>query len=365
MLRASLRCLNQKVLYQDFPRARLVTLNNVKAHNALNMEMLERLMDLYMRHPAPETSIYVLKGAGNKAFCAGGDVVNLTTDKTYKTAQRFYYEEYQLNYHLMTMKSAQVALWNGYVLGGGVGISLPSRYRVATEKTLFGMPETAIGLIPDVGGTWFLPRLKHAGVGLYMGLTGHKLKGADVMHAGLATHFVPSAKIPEIEKALCEIRDASTVGALLDSYNVKDLPPYSLERDLPFFAKTFRKDTTMEAIMEAVTAERAADEIVEEAHRLMSSYSPTSLKLALEAYRRGCDMTDPKDAFALEYMMALRLAKDGDFVEGVRALLVDKDKKPQWSPKTLAEVTPASLETFFKPTFANQVAWDPVKPFPE
>ncbi|CUG91721.1 enoyl-hydratase isomerase family protein, putative [Bodo saltans] len=211
---------------KDFARTRLVTLNREKALNALNVPMVAQMAKAYIQEPhADPEAVYVLKGAGAKAFCAGGDVVTLVRDAN---AQReFFYNEYQLNYHILSMKQQQqVALWDGIVMGGGVGVSIHGKYRVASEKALFAMPETSIGLFPDVGGSWFLPRLPNKAIGLYLSLTGQRLKGADLKHAGLATHYVASSLIPQLEEALCNVQKPTEVAAILDDFVSKSPSPF-------------------------------------------------------------------------------------------------------------------------------------------
>ncbi|RNC48280.1 enoyl-CoA hydratase/isomerase family protein [Trypanosoma cruzi] len=202
----------------NFPCARLLTLCRPAMLNALSLEMAQHMLWLHLKRPhpsLPRSAIYILKGAGNKSFCAGGDVRSIVA---HGTLCSFLRTTYQLNYHILTMPNPQVSLWDGYVMGGGVGVSVHGRYRVASERAVFAMPETAIGLFPDVGASWFLPRLKMKGLGLYLGLTGARLKGADVAHTGLATHYVPSARFCELEERLCHIDDPAKVEACLEEF---------------------------------------------------------------------------------------------------------------------------------------------------
>ncbi|ESL09457.1 enoyl-CoA hydratase [Trypanosoma rangeli SC58] len=213
----------------DFPCARLITLCRPATLNALSFEMAQHMLWLHLKKMHlhfPRRALYILKGEGTKSFCSGGDMRDVVIRGTLSTFLRM---TYRLNYHIFTMPNPQVALWNGYVMGGGVGISVHGRYRVASEHTLFAMPETAIGMFPDVGASWFLPRLKMQGLGLYLGLTGARLKGADVAHTGLATHYVPSASFAQLEERLCHIDDPAKAEACLEEFAVKDLPPFTLE----------------------------------------------------------------------------------------------------------------------------------------
>ncbi|CAD2215972.1 Enoyl-CoA hydratase/isomerase, putative [Angomonas deanei] len=363
MFRRCFVAYSDKILCQDFPHARLVTMNKPKTLNALDMDMIEDLLTVYQRKHTDPSAVYILKGAGDKGFCAGGDVVSVTTDKTNTVGRSFFYREYQFNYHLMQMKAAHVSLWNGFVMGGGVGVSLPGRYRVTTERATFAMPETAIGMIPDVGATWFLPRMNSPALGLYLGLTGQRVKGSDLVHAGLGTHYVPSEKLPELEKALCTVEDANKVEEVLDGF-ATSLPPFSLQEHLPFIEQHFtvNEHTTAAQIVEAMKTAGDDNKIAKGALKSMSAFSPTAMELSVELFRRGAKLTDPKDAFHLEYLVDMHLCKPGsDFIEGVRALLVDKDKSPKWNPKTLKEVSPEYIASFFTPVSADQVVWHPTK----
>jgi 3-hydroxyisobutyryl-CoA hydrolase len=346
----------------DFARARLVTLNREKALNALNVPMVAQMAKLYMHEPHPDPeAVYVLKGAGAKAFCAGGDVVTLVTDAN---AQReFFYNEYQLNYHILSMKQQQVALWNGIVMGGGVGVSIHGKYRVASEKALFAMPETSIGLFPDVGGSWFLPRLPSKSVGLYLALTGQRLKGADLKHAGLATHFVTSDLMPQLEAALCNVQNPSEVASILAEFASKSpLPPYTLSSDLGWMIeKVFDPALTVEGIIDKLRAE--GTDIGTKTADILLKCCPAALKVSLELFRRGEIINNPKDIFPMEYVATQRAMAHGDFSRGVTALLIDKTGNPQWQPATLPEVTDELVQSHFTPFAADTKQWDPLTPF--
>ncbi|KAK7198475.1 3-hydroxyisobutyryl-coenzyme A hydrolase [Novymonas esmeraldas] len=356
------------VLFQDYPHARHVTLNKPKSLNALDYAMTQELHRLYITEPAPASSLYILTGAGEKAFCAGGDVVGVTTDTPRGCGRDFFYLEYQVDHKVRSLPAGQVCLWNGYVLGGGVGVSIGSTYRVASEKACLAMPEVAIGMVPDVGASWFLPRLPVPGLGLYMGLTGHRLHGADLVHLGVATHLVPSAKMAELEHALLAMASASEVEAVLQRYATPpaQLPPCTIASSFPFLAEHFdiTAERTVPAILDACRANADRDPLAKAAAAVLPTSSPTSKVLALEMLKRGATFTSPAQAFAMEYCASQRLLAEHEFREGVRALLVDKDKKPKWRPSTVEEVTPEAIDSYFHPTTPDQPAWDPVAPLP-
>lgn len=194
----------------------LLTLNRPKALNAANFEMVEKFHAALNKWHDTK-SLIIVKGVGGKAFCAGGDVRSIVETESIENAKKFFKTEYETNYKLGTLKIPYVALIDGITMGGGVGISVHGRYRVATERTLFAMPETAIGLFPDVGGSYFLPRLQGK-LGLYLGLTGFRLKGIDVLRAGIATHYCESSSIPALEHALLNLKTETEIEKVLNKF---------------------------------------------------------------------------------------------------------------------------------------------------
>uniref|UniRef100_A0A3P9IZ78 3-hydroxyisobutyryl-CoA hydrolase n=1 Tax=Oryzias latipes TaxID=8090 RepID=A0A3P9IZ78_ORYLA len=223
-----------EVLLDKVGRAGVITMNRPKVLNALNLTMIRQILpQLKKWENDAETDIVIIKGAGGKAFCAGGDIRAVTEAGKVgdSLAQDFFREEYTLNNTIGSFKKPYIAFIGGITMGGGVGLSVHGRFRVATEKTLFAMPETAIGLFPDVGGGYFLPRLQGK-LGLFLALTGFRLKGRDVQRAGVATHFVESVKIPDLENELVDLKSSSDaeVTKVLDSYQNQS----SMDSDKPF-----------------------------------------------------------------------------------------------------------------------------------
>lgn len=342
-------------------------LNRPKALNSLNTDMV--------RAPGREVgtwaadsrvAVVVLKGVGGKAFCAGGDIKTLWDGRgspaTAEKQDAFFREEYTVDYALARSAAVvpHVALYDGIVMGGGVGISIHAPFRVATEKALFAMPETGIGLFPDVGGSYFLPRLPRA-LGVYLALSGHRLKGADLVHAGVATHYVAADAVPALERDLAALTPsadrAGAVAAVLARHAAPALPPFSLPdatRDL--IADTFTADTVegIQARLAAVAAAGGATAATAAATAaVLQRMSPTSMKITLEQMRRGATLS-LADCYRMELRMALRCMQGHDFFEGVRALLVDKDGKPVWRPATLEAVTPADVAAYFAPLPADK-----------
>ena len=343
-----------EVLVERRGLAACITLNRPRALNALNLPMIRALSQAY-RTTAVDASVgcIVLTGAGEKAFCAGGDVVGLweaaraappTTRDCVPDA--FFREEYALNAAIAGCPVPQVAVWDGICMGGGVGVSIHGAYRVATERALFAMPETAIGFFPDVGGTHFLSALG-GGLGPYIGLTGARLGAADLMYTGMATHFVPSAELPAMHTALEGARSEGFVRAALDAACQPDAAGESkLAANRAAIDRCFdvEKMGTVEAIEAALDAE--GTEWAGKTLKALRGASPTSLKLTLHMLREA--RGEPLSAcLAAEFRATQRaMVAPSDFFEGIRAALVDKDKSPRWDPATLAEVSDGAVAEF-------------------
>uniref|UniRef100_A0AAQ5Z2J2 3-hydroxyisobutyryl-CoA hydrolase n=1 Tax=Amphiprion ocellaris TaxID=80972 RepID=A0AAQ5Z2J2_AMPOC len=306
-----------EVLLEKVGRAGVITMNRPKVLNALNFTMIRQIYpQLKKWEKDNETDIVIIKGAGGKAFCAGGDIRAVTEAGKAgdSLAQDFFREEYILN-NTIAYRKPYIALIDGITMGGGVGLSVHGRFRVATEKTLFAMPETAIGLFPDVGGGYFLPRLQGK-LGLFLALTGFRLKGRDVQRAGLATHFVESKKIPDLEKELVDMKSPSAedVSRVLDSYQ-KQVRSYSV-------------------VISSVPP------------TILSKMSPMSMKITYKQLQAGAALSLP-DVLVMEYRLSQACMRGCDFYEGVRAVLVDKDHNPKWNPSTLEEVSDHSVDQCF------------------
>jgi enoyl-CoA hydratase/carnithine racemase len=284
----------------------------------------------------------------------------------------FFKEEYEMNYMLGTSPIPQVSIWNGIVMGGGVGISVLGDFRVATEKTMFAMPETAIGLFPDVGSSAWLPHL-HPGVGEYIGLTGCRLGPADLIHSGIATHYIPSAKLPELEAAIEQqvyvnpVEARKTVSGILKGLN--ESPPVTPEQveaagggrnhsnlirdNKELITQCFGNKQSFAEIMDALntasvgTASSIGNAWATKTLESLNKMSPTSLLLTFEQLRRGANL-DLRGCLIMEYRLANACMRGNDFREGVRALLVDKDNKPQWSPASVDEVSPEFITSLFE-----------------
>ena len=359
------------VLVRSYPKTTVVTLNREAALNSLNDDMIQSLRGFYATvHDIvePDSTLIVLKGAGTKAFCAGGDVVSLVKDEPRGTRASFFYNEYQVNNMIATMKQPQVSLWNGVVMGGGFGVSIHGRYRMATESTVFAMPETGIGLFPDVGGSFVLPRLRAIeGLGLYLGLTGARLKGADVFHAGLANCYVRTqAQLAEVVQKLCSLEDVKQVDSILAhataESGVHDVP-FTLAKHAVAIQKYFGDHHRGIADVFATLA--AADTSDAFAHKTLSTLtkcSPLAICATFKLLRHGATLPNVTTAFEFEYNATQHLMASKDFNSGVTALLIDKSASPpRWEHSSISEVPECDgmLERR-----SDAVAWHPTRPFP-
>ncbi|XP_038645080.1 3-hydroxyisobutyryl-CoA hydrolase, mitochondrial isoform X1 [Scyliorhinus canicula] len=331
--------------------AGIITLNRPKALNALNLSMIRQIYPkLKEWEQDNETSLVIIKGAGEKAFCAGGDIRAVTEAGKVgdRLAEDFFREEYILNNAIGNCQIPYVALIDGVTMGGGVGLSVHGHFRVATEKTLFAMPETGIGLFPDVGGGFFLPRLQGK-LGLYLALTGFRIKGRDVHQAGIATHFVMSEKIPDLERDLVSLKSPSKedVADLLNSYHFKckSDDKFVLAEHMDKINRLFKTNNVEEILQ---NLKRDASPFALQHLETLKKMSPTSMKITFQQLEEGATK-NLSEVLVMEYRLSQACMKGHDFYEGVRAVLIDKDQSPKWKPATLEEVTEEYLKSCFKP----------------
>ena len=338
-----------EVLVRVEGRAGRITLNRPKALNALTLAMVRRIraaLDAWRDEPS--VGLVILDGAGGKALCAGGDVLSLYDSRTAGSdlARTFWREEYRLNALIHRYPKPVVALMDGIVMGGGIGLSahVQGGGRIVTERSMLAMPETGIGLIPDVGGTWLLA---HAGgeLGLYLGLTGARLSGSDAIQAGFADLHLSHERLPEVVAALIR-SDGPPVADILDASDDAPVPPSGLMALAPEINRCFA-GPSVEAILAELSTTTA--EWAVKTGRSLREKSPLALKATLVAIRRARSLKSLEAALNDEFRLCTHLFETGEFPEGVRALLVDKDKSPKWRPATLAEVTPAMVEALFRP----------------
>ncbi len=339
------------VLFEVAGGTGLICLNRPKALNALTHDMAlaiqSNLVDWVDRDDIEQI---VIQAAGDKAFCAGGDVRRLYEQGKARDTGflEFYHDEYQLNTMIKRYPKPYVAIIDGIVMGGGVGVSVHGSHRVMTEFATFAMPETGIGLFPDVGGTYFLPRCPGE-IGMYLGLTGARLKVADALHAGIATHFVPRTKLPglldkmtgnNVEDCLVEIAEKPESGQLVELAD--------------WINATFNGSNVEEIIGKLESLDGAAGEWGRKTAAILATKSPTSLKITFRQIREGAKLGF-EDCMRVEYRMVNRIFSAPDFFEGTRAIIVDKDNAPKWQPGSLGAVSDGLVDEFFANLGADEL----------
>ena len=346
-----------------------IVINRPQALNALTLDNYRHLAPVLAAWAADPTVFAVaIRGAGGRAFCAGGDILALyragrgsPPDPEFPAI--FFREEYELIRRVHRYPKPYVAIIDGITMGGGAGISVNGAFRVATERTLFAMPETGIGLFPDVGATRFL-NLCPGRIGRYLGLSGARLDAADTLFCGLATHFVPQARIAALLGVLAHAsvepgREAAAVAAVLDRF-AGDPGPAPLAGLEPAIDRCFAGDT-LAAILAALQEEAASGgEYAAWAAATRASLlakSPTSLAITLHQLTLGQGF-NIEAALALEYRMTRHVMAAEDFYEGVRAMLIDRDKKPHWRPASLAEIDADTVARYFAPIGERELRWD-------
>ncbi len=335
-----------EVLCEKCGSAGLIVLNRPKALNALSLAMVRGMaaaLDAWETDPA--VTRIVITGAGEKAFCAGGDIRSLHDlgkAGKHEEALTFWREEYVLNHRIKTYPKPYVALVDGIVMGGGVGVSLHGTFRVAGDRWLFAMPEVGIGFFPDVGGTYALPRLPGA-TGIWLALTGARIRRADAVALGLATHSVPSASMDALREALIAGEDVEA--AIARFATAAEPAPHAPSRAV--INRCFSAPTVPE-ILARLDAEAPQSDFAAEAAATMRTKSPTSLRLTHEQMLRGAKL-DFASAMKLEYRMVTRILQGHDFYEGIRAVVIDKDQNPVWDPPSLDAVADSAVARYFEP----------------
>jgi enoyl-CoA hydratase/carnithine racemase len=337
----------------------ILILNNPKALHALTHDMIDCMEDIFHEWSNDNSLKAILiksSEAKRPAFCAGGDVKSVYERGIAQSApEDFFYHEYKVNHAIATSKTPIVSFWDGVVMGGGAGISVHGKYRVATENTLFAMPECAIGLFPDVGSMWWMNRLLKRPVANYLALTGKRIAPADLMHTGLATHYVPSNQLNDLELALAEATELEQV----------DKNDDIVARVLMSFHETIRTDDCFLAInkqtIENTFCGQSVEEILDNLKKENSEFanstietlqkmSPMSMKVSMEALNRGAECKTIGEDLQMEYRVAKACMRPGsDFFEGIRAVLIDKDHSPKWNPSSLEGATDDLVQDFFAP----------------
>ncbi len=323
-----------------------ITLNRPQALNALTQSMCE-VIDAALAGWAedPAVALVIIDGAGGRALCAGGDIrvlYDAARAGDVAVPAAFFAAEYRMNARIAAFPKPYVAFMDGVVMGGGVGVSAHGSFRVVTERTMLAMPETGIGLFPDVGATWLLSR--KLPLGLHLALTGARIGAADAILAGLADYYVSSSALPALAARLCTCETKAAVASCLDEA-AEPPPPALVGADRAWMDDCYRH-STVELILAALhandhlAAQAAAAEI--------SGKSPSSLKVTLRALREAEAMDDLDQALAQELVLAVSCMRSHDFVEGVRAAVIDKDRAPRWNPASLDDVSEEIVLSYFR-----------------
>ncbi|WP_035845431.1 enoyl-CoA hydratase/isomerase family protein [Kitasatospora azatica] len=331
------------VLARRDGRVGRITLNRPRAINALNHAMIlavRAALDAWEHDP--EVAAVVITGAGERGLCAGGDIRFFHDDAKIggAAARAFFRDEYLLNHRIARYPKPYVAVMDGLVLGGGVGVSAHGSLRVVTERAAVGMPETAIGFVPDVGGSWLLARAPGE-LGTHLALTAGRMTAMDALHCGFADHYLPSERIAEFTAALAELEPVEAVREF-----AAPAEPAPLAAQRGWIDHCYAADTVEEILDRLLTA--GLPEAKEAAEQILDK-SPTALKVTLAALRRARRLPSLEAALDQEYRVSSASLGAPDFVEGIRAQVVDKDRNPRWSPAGLAEVSELDVARCFEP----------------
>ncbi|KAF7862671.1 hypothetical protein EAF04_007544 [Stromatinia cepivora] len=369
----------EDVLFNTLYGVRTIELNRPAKFHALNGSMIRKIVPRLREWSKSDmANVIIIKGSGPKAFCAGGDVVALAKDNTQgpegqARSTDYFALEYKLDHLIATYQKPYIAFMDGVTMGGGVGLSIHAPFRIATERTVFAMPETTIGFFPDVGASFFLPRMAGS-VGTYLALTSEQLKGVNAFYSGIATHYIHSTSLPSLEKRLAELRfkdfenleqRAQLINSTIEEY-CTGLPhdePMLISGELrKAIDRHFSKSSISEiiaglkaehALLEAEAADAAAaaaqygleapenpiKEWIEKTLATLHQRSPTSVHVALRQMRIGKDWSIT-ETFQREYQIAAKFMRHPDFTEGIHSLLIRGDNSPQWQPKTLEDISP-------------------------
>lgn len=356
-------------------RIGIATLHTPATLNGLSLDMVDLLSERFSTWATdPRIVLVVLRGAGEKAFCAGGDLHSLYqsmldsresgsgsqqwADGTARNAyaEAFFEREYQLDYQIHAYPKPFLCWGHGIVMGGGIGLMSGASHRVVTENSRLAMPETGIGLFPDVGGTWLLSHAPGAS-GRFLALTGASIDASDALHAGFADHAIASTRHDELLDTLAATTwhgdprtDAAALDALLADFTLPNLPPGPLQR-LRAAIDACCGGSSLEHAVASIATTALDDAWWQKAQAALARACPSSVRLSWELQRRASRLS-LAEVFRLELIASLRCAVHGDFAEGIRALLIDKDRNPRWAPATLAEADADFIERFFAPPWA-------------
>lgn len=344
-----------QLLVEDQCQAKKIVLNRPKQLNAISLQMVYGLLELFLAcEEDSNVKLIIMKGKG-RTYSVGGDVAGVfrhVSEGNWKLGSEIFRASYIMFYVIATNRKPEVSILNGLVMGGGAGTSVHGRFRVATEKSVFAMPEAALGLFPDIGSTYFLPRLPGF-FGEYLGLTGTRLDGAEMLACGLATHFVPEVRLSLLEEALCNANtgDPAIISAIIDEFSVQPrLKEKSVYHLLDIINNCFSRRTVEEIIL-ALERETVNSNTgwISSTIKSLKAASPTSLKITLRSIREG-RLQGVGQCLISEYRIVCHILEgkvSKDFMEGCRAIIVDKDKNPKWEPSKLELVSDEMIDRYF------------------
>ena len=336
--------------------AGIIRLNRPKAINALTLEMSRAVDAALDRFEAdPSVGLVLLEGAGERGLCAGGDIRGLYESSRVggDLGKVFWRQEYTMNARIKAFPKPYVAFMDGIVMGGGVGLSAHARHRVVTDRTKLAMPEVGLGFFPDVGGTWLLSR-SPGEIGTYFGLTGQTMNGPDAIHAGFADAVVPSEKLPALREALVSLDarvDSAGVETVIAGFATGQTagPVAALQPQIDAWFAHGRMDDIVAAL------HRDGSELAQSTLKVLNEKSPRGMVVTLTLLRLARSSSTLEECLAREYRAALEVFASDDFREGVRAAVIDKDRKPKWSPSRIEDVTPEMIAPYFASLGADEL----------
>ncbi len=334
-----------EILFNIQGAAGIITLNSPQALNALSYGMVQQMDKMLIEWASnPAVKAVIVTGAGDRAFCSGGDIKSVAIQAKAgggELTRDFFRLEYTMNHRIFTYPKPYISLIKGIVMGGGKGVSAHGSHRIVTENTLFAMPETGIGFFPDVGGGYFLPRCPGQ-TGAYLALTSKRIKAADTLHIGFATHYVTLDKMEALQQEISQAPEKLDELLKAFSSTPAETPEIAQYRDQ--IDRCFAHDHVEEIIRDL---EKDGSPWAMETLSAMNGMSPSSLKVALKQIRMGAAMSFA-EVMAMEYRISQALLTRPDFYEGVRAALIDKDRQPKWSPATVAAVPDSDVAACFQ-----------------
>ncbi len=349
--------MTDEILTRIEGHAGIISLNRPGAIHALTLDMVHAMTEALLKWKnSSKVKCVIIDHAEGRGFCAGGDIAflrNSALNDNGESGRKFFHDEYQLNHLLFTYPKPVVAFMDGITMGGGVGISQPARFRVATENTRFAMPETGIGLFPDVGGGWYLSRLEGR-VGQFLALTGARLDGAECLALGLATHYLPAEALAEA-KARIASEEVERIDGILGTLSVTP-PEARIVSNILAINRNFASDRYEDILtsLEADDSDWAMKELA-----TLRTKSPQTCKVALRQLATSAGLDDFADNMRMEYRIGSRVLTRPDFAEGVRAVIVDKDNDPKWNPAMAEDVSEELLDAIFAP-LSPQEEWKPL-----